>query len=90
MIDIGPVWEQRLRLQDVYASQCRPRGDSAPTAINDGSFAGMLRARATCFGAMVGVSYGEPFHVVGPLGLRSLPDLDDSFGRRGSRYQSHV
>ena len=90
VIDIGPVWEQRLRLFDVYSSQLSPNGDSVPTALNDAGFAEMLRARAACYGAMVGVSYGEPLHVVGPLGLRSLPDFDDSFGRRGSRYQSYV
>ena len=55
VIDIGPVWEQRLRLFDVYPSQLSPNGDSAPSAINDGGFAEMLRARATCYGAMVGV-----------------------------------
>ena len=90
VIDIGPVWEQRLRLLDVYPSQLSLNGDSASSAINDGGFAEMLRARATCYGAMVGVSYGEPFHVVGPLGLRSLPGFDDFVGSRGSRYQSYV
>jgi N-acetylglucosamine malate deacetylase 1 len=90
VIDISPVWEQRLRLLDAYPSQLSSDGDSSPSAINDGGFAEMLRARATCYGAMVGVRYGEPFHVAGPLGLRSLPGLDDSLGRRGSRYQSYV
>ena len=33
----------------------------------------MLAARATTFGAMVGVDHGEPFYVNGPILLRSLP-----------------
>jgi bacillithiol biosynthesis deacetylase BshB1 len=90
VIDISPVWDQRRRLLEVYASQLDSNGDSAPSAINDGSFAEMLRARATWYGAMVGVGYGEPFHVAGPIGLRSLPGLDDSLGVHGSRYQSYV
>jgi bacillithiol biosynthesis deacetylase BshB1 len=88
VIDVGPVWQERLRLFEAYPSQLSANG-SEPSAINDGGFADMLRARATCYGAMVGVSHGEPFHVVGPLGLSSLPDLDDSFGTRG-RYQSYA
>lgn len=89
VIDVGPVWEQRRRLFEAYPSQLSANGDSDPSAINDGGFAEMLRARATCYGAMVGVGYGEPFHVAGPLKLRSLPDLEIA-GNPGLRYQSYV
>ena len=84
----GPErWPFRRRFE-AYPSQLSPEG-TEPSAINDGGFAELLRARATCYGAMIGVSHGEPFHVVGPLGLSSLPGLDDSFATSG-RYQSYA
>ena len=50
--------------------------------MNDGRFAAMLAARATCYGAMVGVDYGEPFYVNGPLLVRRSASLEE--GGRGA------
>src|SRR6185369_6425198 len=61
VVDVGPVREERERLLTVYDSQVGMNGDAAPTAINDGSFAAMLEARVTWFGALVGAERGEPF-----------------------------
>ena len=90
VIDVGSVWERRSRLLEIYASQLWPDVDASPTAINDGRFAAMLSARATCFGALVGVEYGEPFHVQGPVLLRSFPDLEERAAGRAPRYQAYV
>jgi bacillithiol biosynthesis deacetylase BshB1 len=84
VIDVSPVWDDRCRLFEVYRSQLSA---GVLSAINDGAFVEMLRARATSYGAMVGVTHGEPFHVVGPLGLSALPGVGDS---SDSRYQSYV
>lgn len=90
VIDIGSVWERRSRFLEIYASQVSPGVDASPTAINDGRFAAMLSARATSFGAMVGVEYGEPFYVHGPILLCSLPDLEERPAGRTPRYQAYV
>ncbi|HEY7693835.1 MAG TPA: bacillithiol biosynthesis deacetylase BshB1 [Gaiellaceae bacterium] len=90
VIDVGPVWERRSRFLEIYASQVSPGDEESPSAINDGRFAAMLAARATCFGAMVGVDYGEPFYVHGPILLRSLPDLGERAAGRAPRYQAYL
>lgn len=90
VMDISPVWERCRQLFEVYESQVSADGDALPTPINDGRFAEMLHARATWFGAMVGVSHGEPFRLGGPLLLRSLPDLDEAATVQTSRYQAYV
>jgi hypothetical protein len=90
VIDIGSVWERRRRFLEIYASQVAPSKDASPTAINDGRFAVMLTARATCFGAMVGAEYGEPYYVQGPVLLRSFPDLVERAAGHTPRYQAYV
>lgn len=90
VIDVSTVWDRRRELLEVYASQIASNGHAAPTPINDGRFTEMLHARATWFGAMVGVAKGEPFRVEGPLLLRSLPDLHDEAAVQASRYQAYV
>ena len=89
VLDITPVWERRCRFPEIYASQLSGGGDASPTAVNDGHFAAMLTARATSFGAMVGVDYGEPFYVHGPLLVRQLGEAE---GRAtgGRRYQAYL
>jgi bacillithiol biosynthesis deacetylase BshB1 len=89
VIDVSAVWEQRRDLLEVYVSQVVSSAHTVPTPINDGRFAEMLHARATWFGAMVGVAKGEPFRVEGPLLLRSLPELDAAAVQAPS-YQAYV
>ena len=90
VIDIGSVWERRTRFLEIYASQVSPGAGASPTAMNDGRLGTMLAARATNFGAMVGVEYGEPFYVNGPILLRSLPGLEEQAAGRAPRYQSYL
>jgi bacillithiol biosynthesis deacetylase BshB1 len=76
VVDVTEVWERRRELMLVFESQVALGPDDVPTAVNDGRFIAMLEARAVCFGAMAGVTYGEPLHVDGPLLLRKLPELE--------------
>jgi bacillithiol biosynthesis deacetylase BshB1 len=88
VVDVTPVWERRAALVDVYESQWAEAADAAPTAINDPHFRKLLEARATVYGAMVGVAYGEPFHVAGPLRLHELPELAGT--TESSRYSAYL
>ena len=72
VVDVGTVWESRRELLRVYESQVSRGADDEPTALNDGRFIAMLEARAVHFGALAGVSYGEPFATDGPVLLQSL------------------
>jgi bacillithiol biosynthesis deacetylase BshB1 len=87
VVDVGSVWERRLELLDVYASQLVQITGSAPSAINDGRFREMLVARARYFGTIVGAQWGEPLYVDGPLRLSLLPELDVSAAPPG-RYRA--
>jgi len=76
VVDISSVWDRKLRVLEAYASQFQ-RGEGGPhTAISQPGFARFVEARAICFGAMIGASYGEPFSASGPVGLQQLPGLD--------------
>ena len=89
VVDVGPVWQDRLRLLDVYESQLSRDGDVVPTPVNDARFRDALRARAVWFGAMVGVAYGEPFRVDGPLLLNELPQYG-GVPRLAPAYQAYL
>jgi len=84
VIDVTEVWERRRELALVFESQVELGPDDVPTALNDGRFIAMLEARAVCFGAMAGVSYGEPLYVDGPLLLRGLPECGPDPGARNA------
>ncbi len=90
VVDISPVWERRARFVEIYASQVSSGPDASPTALNDGRLGAMLAARATTFGAMVGVDHGEPYAVNGPILLSSLPGLDEPAAGRTPCYQSYI
>lgn len=87
VVDVGEVWERRLELLDVYASQLVQTAGSTPSAINDGQFRDMLVARGRYFGTIVGAQWGEPLYVDGPLRMSSLPELAASAVAPG-RYQA--
>ena len=89
VVDVGPVWEQWLRLLEVYESQLSRGGGVVPTPVNHGRFRDALRARAVWFGAMVGVAYGEPFLLEGPLLLDGLPDRE-VVTRSAPAYQAYL
>ncbi len=75
VVDVSPVWEQRLAAIAAYRSQFDRALAEQRTAIGGSSFLDFLTARATVHGAMVGVPRGEAYHCVGPVGLDRLPGL---------------
>ena len=90
VIDIGSVWERRTRFLEIYASQVSPGADAEPDRDERRPPSrAMLAARATSFGAMVGVDYGEPFSNVNgrvPAGLAPRSRRSQPAG--APRYQS--
>jgi bacillithiol biosynthesis deacetylase BshB1 len=89
VMDVGPVWEQRLELIDVYESQGSGSDGSVPTAINDPVFRELLVARATFYGAMAGVAHGEPFGLSGPAVLRAFPEFAEA-ANQATRYRMYL
>jgi len=78
VVDVTPVWDTRTAAIDAYASQFHQYEATRTTAIGGADFRGVLAARARALGALVGVTYGEAYYCEGPVGVRALPDLDDT------------
>jgi bacillithiol biosynthesis deacetylase BshB1 len=72
VVDVSPVWERRLGLLRVYESQVVRGPHDEPTALNDGSFLGVLEARAVHYGSLAGVPFGEPLALDRPVLIRDL------------------
>ena len=95
IIDVTPVFEDRMRAVFAYASQfARPldvagnggmAGKEAPvsgsdkpepeTFLSQRGFFDWLRARASSYGMMIGVEYGEPLWSRQPIGTKDLFSL---------------
>jgi len=69
VVDIGPVWEDKLRLVRCYASQLRPEGaaDKGAHLLFGADILQRMETRARFFGERIGVRYGEPLLHKGPL-----------------------
>lgn len=76
IIDISSVWERKMAAVTAYQSQFKSEGDKPRTAISQPGFLRFIEAQAITFGALIGASYGEAFHLPGPVPLRELPGLD--------------
>jgi bacillithiol biosynthesis deacetylase BshB1 len=77
VVDIGPVWEEKLALVRCYASQLAPAGDADKGAhfLFGADILSRMETRARFFGERIGVRYGEPLLHKGPL-----PCLDPLLG----------
>lgn len=90
ILDITPVFEQRMEAMHAYASQfARPRNvssrvgtehalptDKGPqTFLTQTNFFDWIRARASAYGMLIGAEYGEPFWSHEPLGTADLFSL---------------
>jgi bacillithiol biosynthesis deacetylase BshB1 len=88
VVDVSAVWNERVQVLAAYASQFgQPPGseDETPTALSHPSFLQALDARATHYGAMIGVARGEPFWQQGPVFMRSLDDATPPHSDGGYR-----
>jgi LmbE family N-acetylglucosaminyl deacetylase len=69
VVDIGPVWEDKLRLIRCYASQLRPSGagDAGQHLLFGADILARMETKARTWGERIGVRYGEPLLHRGPL-----------------------
>ncbi|MRR07906.1 MAG: bacillithiol biosynthesis deacetylase BshB1 [Deltaproteobacteria bacterium] len=76
VVDITPVWDEKCEALNAYRTQfSREDPDMRPTAISNPEFLRYHEARSVYFGAMIGVTYGEPFFCRGPLAASGLPGV---------------
>jgi LmbE family N-acetylglucosaminyl deacetylase len=69
VVDIGPVWEEKLRLVRCYASQLAPAGaeDRGQHLLFGADIVARMETKARTYGERIGVRFGEPLLHRGPL-----------------------
>ncbi len=69
VVDIGAVWEEKVKLVLCYASQLRPEGagDKGQHFLFGADILQRMETRARFFGEKIGARYGEPLLAHGPL-----------------------
>ncbi len=77
IVDVSPVFEDRMRAMEAYGSQfamsgATTDGSARETMLSQPGFIDANRARAGHYGKMIGVRYGEPFWSHEPLGTQDL------------------
>lgn len=80
VVDVSSVWDRKVEAMAAYKSQFGHLGSGGRTELDEGSFLGVIDARATFHGAMIGAARGEAFHHPGPIPLPFLPGLDSGEG----------
>jgi bacillithiol biosynthesis deacetylase BshB1 len=73
VVDITPVWEQRLAALRAHASQIEGEGPS--TYLTHPGFLGEVESRARVFGASIGTRFGEGYRARGPIAVRDARGL---------------
>jgi bacillithiol biosynthesis deacetylase BshB1 len=69
VVDITPVWDQKVELVRAYATQLAPSdpGDSGSHLLYGADILQRMETKARYFGERIGVPYGEPLLHKGPL-----------------------
>jgi bacillithiol biosynthesis deacetylase BshB1 len=88
VVDVSAVWERRLAAVAAFESQFGRSGVDPATELSHGGFLEVVAARATHYGAMVGVERGEPYRCHGPLRADGLPGLERPRPEEPRRYRS--
>jgi bacillithiol biosynthesis deacetylase BshB1 len=84
VVDITSVWEKKCEILRAYRTQFfNEDPEMKPTAISNPEFLRYHEARCTYFGAMIGVTYGEPFFCAGPLAARGLLGVENTRPDKG-------
>jgi bacillithiol biosynthesis deacetylase BshB1 len=74
VMNISEEWEKKKEIFCIYASQFSGQlEEDEPTALTDPNFLLSQEARNRYYGAMIGVSFGEPFFSSGPLPAERFP-----------------
>jgi bacillithiol biosynthesis deacetylase BshB1 len=87
VIDITSSWSQKMDAVLAYASQFGPSPTRGPPP---GGMLGLIEARSTVLGAMIGVERGEAFWCPGPVPLNSLPGIGGITTTEGRRYHNFL
>ncbi len=77
IVDITPVFEDRLRAMQAFGSQFHQAADTGQkeTFLSHAHFFDWLKARASAYGMRIGVQYAEPFWSHEPPGTQDLFSL---------------
>jgi bacillithiol biosynthesis deacetylase BshB1 len=69
VLDIGPVWEDKVRLVQCYASQLAPASaeDRGQHFLFGADILARMETKARTYGERIGARYGEPLLHRGPL-----------------------
>jgi bacillithiol biosynthesis deacetylase BshB1 len=69
VVDIGPVWEEKVELVRCYASQLEPAhsDDKGQHFVFGADILGRMETKARTWGERISVRYGEPLLHRGPL-----------------------
>ncbi len=78
VIDISEGFETKLAAMKAYASQFyNPDYEGAPTYVASREFWESVETRASYWGHQIGVKYGEPLFLDGPLGMTAPPGIEE-------------
>lgn len=70
VVDVSEFYEQKLAAMKAHASQLHdPDSTEPPTSIASEEFLAALEARDRFYGSQIGVRFGEPYVVDGPLAV---------------------
>ncbi len=82
VVDITEVFEEKKRACEAYSSQFHNPGSPQPTTFIAGeNFWDWWEGRALYWGHFIGVRYGEPLALEGPLPTRNPFEFFEGFGK---------
>jgi len=75
VVDITSHYETKLASVRAHASQVGGGKGTLPTRLNDGGLFRSAEGRALVAGRRIGVTYGEAFQILAPIGLKNFSAL---------------
>jgi len=82
IVDVSPYFAAKREAAACYVSQLHnPESTERQTYIAGSSFWDWWEGRARHWGHQIGVEYGEPYHLPGPLPSRNPFELFSGFGK---------
>jgi bacillithiol biosynthesis deacetylase BshB1 len=76
VVDISDVFERKLKAIECYRSQFfNPDVNYRETILSRPEFKDYIISRARFFGEMIGRLYGEPFLLIGPVGIDGIESI---------------
>jgi len=75
VVDVSDTFQIKMDAVMAHKSQFAAFDGAESTPLNRPGFLDVVEARAVTFGHQIGVSYGEPFTLLKPLGIKDLTSL---------------